>query len=91
MKITFYLDDILICGDTARRVQSHLSKAISLLCNLGFSINYPKSSLIPSQKLFHLGYLWNTCDMTICLPLEKIDNIRKSPSSVPCIFVQSEF
>ena len=57
IKITFYLDDILICADTAPKVLSHLSDAISLLCDLGFSINYSKSSLIPSQTLVHLGYL----------------------------------
>ena len=89
IKITFYLDDILLCNSSKEKLISDLNITLSLLTNLGFVINNDKSQLIPSQSLLHLGYLWNTTDMSISLPPEKLGNIKmlsrkclKSPSSL---------
>ena len=76
IKITHYLDDILICADSYEKCSSHLNKTLSLLVSLGFIINKNKSVLIPSQEITHLGYLWNSNSMSIKLPSEKLIAIR---------------
>ena len=76
IKITAYLDDIFICGKSFELVREHLKTTIDLLESLGFLINYKKSNLIPSHKLLHLGYLWDSLKITIILPEEKLAKIR---------------
>ena len=76
IKISAYLDDILICGNSFKRVSSDLKFVISQLTSLGFIINFPKSSLVPSHVMLHLGYVWDTSNMTISLPEEKVTKIK---------------
>ena len=87
IKITHYLDDILICADSSEKCLSHLNKSLSLLTSLGFVINYKKSILVPSQRILHLGYLWDSVTMTKSLPADKLAKIKKMVkkcSSNPC-------
>ena len=76
IKITSYLDDIFICGNSASKVSKDLQITIELLINLGFSINWKKSNLIPSQILMHLGFIWNSIDLSISLPEQKWMKIK---------------
>ena len=85
IKITFYLDDILIIGPSYDSVCNSLSLTLDILCNLGFKINYEKSSLVPNQVINHLGYLWNSKEMCISLPTEKIGKIKHF-----CLQISSE-
>ena len=70
------MDDILICANSLHKVEKDLNLTISTLSNLGFSINYSKSCLIPSRIITHLGYIWNSDNMTVSLPLEKLEKIK---------------
>ena len=86
VKITAYLDDILICANSKSLLEEHLKLTLDLFSSLGFTVNFSKSSLIPSKTLIHLGYLWNTEDMTNSLPevkLVKTRNFAKSLLSNP--------
>ena len=76
LKISFYLDDIFIAADSIQLLSSHTSLTLKLLTFLGFFPNYSKSSLIPSQTLIHLGYVWNSSSLSIHLPSEKLDKTR---------------
>ena len=76
MRITSYLDDILIFSDSYESCLEKLNRALSLLISLGFYINYNKSNLIPSQKILHLGYIWNSVEMLVSLPEEKLYKIK---------------
>ena len=76
IKITFYLDDILIIGPSYDSVCNSLALTLDILCNLGLKINYEKSSLVPNQVINHLGFLWNSKQMSISLPVEKISKIK---------------
>lgn len=88
IKISAYLDDIFICNNSKELLSEQLKTTISLLNSLGFTINYGKSHLIPSQSLLHLGYIWNSENMTLSLPSEKLSKtkvfaktlLNKSPS-----------
>ena len=71
IRTIFYLDDILVIGSSQEECQKHLDFVLRLLQNLGFIINWKKSTLIPSQHFRFLGLLWNTVTGTIGLPEEK--------------------
>ena len=80
IKITSYLDDIFICGPSYDKVKSDLKFTLDLLINLGFSINWNKSHLTPSQNICHLGYIWNSRNCTINLPGCKLSKIKSLAS-----------
>ena len=76
IKITHYLDDILICADSYEKCLSHLKKSLDLLTSLGYIINYKKSVLIPTKTILHLGYIWDSVFMSRSLPAEKLSKIK---------------
>ena len=76
LKITAYLDDILICSKSLETIKKEISQTIKLLESLGFVINYKKSNIVPSRKLLHLGFIWDSIEMNIALPEDKITKIK---------------
>lgn len=66
-----YLDDILLIANTLHEAKSHTQYLLQLLKSLGFSINYQKCTLEPSQQCVFLGFSFNSLDLTISLPREK--------------------
>ena len=76
IRLIIFLDDILILGGSPQEATANLHTTIYLLQQLGFIINQKKSILNPSQEIEFLGLTVNSRDMTLCLPKEKIDNIR---------------
>ena len=76
LKISAYLDDIFICNSSYERVKQDLAVALDILRNLGFSINVQKSVLTPTQKLLHLGYIWDSTNCCIFLPENKLFKIK---------------
>lgn len=66
-----YLDDFLLLGSTRQECLKNVITTISLLESLGFIINYDKSSLIPNSSCKYLGFLFDSKEMTIKLPLTK--------------------
>lgn len=76
IKITSYMDDILICSDSYEKLVSQTSLALKTLESVGFKINYNKSQLIPRKEMAHLGYIWNTFKFTISLPADKVEKTR---------------
>ena len=63
-----YLDDFLLLGDTFSDCQRNVNETITFLEDLGFILNFKKSSLNPSQELRYLGFIINSLDMSIILP-----------------------
>ena len=49
IKVSAYLDDIFICAQSENILKSHVIIVINLLNDLGFHINFEKSSIEPSQ------------------------------------------
>ena len=76
IKITSYLDDLFICGPSFDSVKSNLSVTTDLLISLGFSISWEKSSIIPSQRLEHLGFIWDSVSLSLGLPISKLEKIK---------------
>ncbi|XDV49519.1 hypothetical protein PO909_018753 [Leuciscus waleckii] len=55
MRILNYLDDWLILAQSETELVTHKVLLLSHLENLGLRINWTKSSLLPSQKMYFLG------------------------------------
>ena len=55
-----YIDDIILIADSKEALELALEETIAMITNLGFTINYDKSSLVPSQQACFLGFLINS-------------------------------
>ena len=60
-----YIDDSLLISDTAERCSKNVNETINLLCELGFTINYEKSVLIPAHSIKFIGFIIDSNTMTI--------------------------
>lgn len=67
-----YLDDILVLGDSYEECLRNLSETSCWLRFLGFLINDQKSQLTPNKTANYLGFIYNSEDMSVSLPMEKI-------------------
>lgn len=73
--ITVFLDDFLITSPTFSSCLKTMNNLMSLLRKLGFAINYNKV-IGPKQKLTFLGIIIDTCNMTMELPPDKIEDLK---------------
>ena len=74
--IIIYLDDILLAAPTFEECNRNTLFVIQLLESLGFRINREKSELIPSHHIPFLGFVMDSIQMSISLPMEKIISIQ---------------
>lgn len=72
-----YLDDILILGSSYTEVKHNVAIVLKTLQELGFIINWKKSQLIPSQICEYLGFIYNSCNMTMYISDDKKETIIK--------------
>ena len=70
-----YIDDFIIFASSIEEAELHRNLFLVLLSILGFQIREEKSSLIPSQKVKYLGFLWDSHRMEVSLPEDKIKKI----------------
>ena len=73
--ILAYLDDFIIQAKDYETCMLHLELTILVFQCLGFEVNYAKSCLTPTKCIEHLGFIWNSTDMTIALPSLKVEKI----------------
>lgn len=76
--LMFYLDHILIIGETIEKCRNSLERTKHVLSSLGFLINFEKSNVTPSQELKYLGFIFNTAKLTVNVPQETINNIARN-------------
>nr|CAH7712578.1 unnamed protein product [Callosobruchus chinensis] len=76
--IVFYLNDILTIGRDKKECKKHTDIVLSESRKLGFIINIQKGMLDPQQNIRFLGFLYNTITMTISLPCDKCEAVRKT-------------
>lgn len=75
--LVIYLDDILIFGNTFQECHDNIFKTSKILETLGFVINFEKSQLIPSQQCKYLGFIFNSVEMSLSLPLVKSQHLQQ--------------
>lgn len=76
MMSVIYLDDIFCIGRSYKECNQNVLNTKNLLLQLGFLINYEKSSFLPSTECKFLGFLFNSKEMALKLPKNKIEKIR---------------
>ena len=70
-----YIDDFLVYGDTFEQCQEAQTVLIHLLGQLGFRVSWKKCSS-PAQKVKYLGILFDSVNMELSLPAEKLDRLH---------------
>ena len=76
IRIIVYLDDFLILGSSIEESIANTWQTLTLLQRLGFTINWEKSILEPTQSLTFLGLVIDSQTMSLTLPEKKILNIQ---------------
>lgn len=71
-----YLDDFLCLSGSYSECLLNVKTTCNFLQSLGFIINTKKSVMMPSQVCKFLGFVFNTTNMTITLPVEKKNKIK---------------
>jgi len=70
-----FLDDFLLKSDSFVSCLSNIAKTKHTLESLGWLINFEKSVLIPCKRIQYLGFIFDSQNMSIELPLEKRLNV----------------
>ena len=70
-----HLDDSFLLGDTYVQYQSNVNNTYGLFGDLGFNVSKEKSITQPTQVIDHLGFVFNSIDMTMRLTKETIQTI----------------
>ena len=74
--ISIYIDDMLIQSESPQQAIFHAQLVMLTLMALGWSFNFKKCNLIPSQTVVHLGFEIDTVAMTISCPKDKIVRLQ---------------
>ena len=82
--LMFYIDDTLIYADTPSQVNTAVQYTLEVLQSAGFTINFNKSALTPTQTIEYLGFIIHSPTLTLTIPpkkltdiLEKVENLLK--------------
>jgi len=82
MICSYYIDDSIYVGSKADILRSGSDRAKGLLTSLGFVVNEKKSSLEPSTRITHLGFIIDSVQMKLFLPEEKVSRLRAACASL---------
>ena len=77
-----YIDDSLLISDTTEHCSKNVNETINLLSELGFTINYEKSVLIPPYSIKFLGFIIDSNTMTIRPTSEKLSKLKDMSQSL---------
>jgi hypothetical protein len=78
MILVAYLDDILLIAPSKDTCSFHTSILREHLQQFGYLINWAKSMGEPTQTQDFLGFLLNSLQMTVSLPLPKLKLLRRA-------------
>ena len=67
IRIIVYLDDFLILGSSIKESKANTQLTLDLLQWLGFTINWEKSMLVPTQSLTFVGLSIDSQTMSLSL------------------------
>ncbi len=71
-----YIDDLFLSEDSPQQCHLAATKMVDLLQNLGFTIS-PKSVLVPAQVIEHVGFVIDSVNMKVSLPVDKVTDITE--------------
>jgi hypothetical protein len=76
IRTIFYLDDILVLGMSFLDCLANLRRALSILMEAGFLINWEKSCIVPTTSFTFLGMIWDSVEGTLALPENKLHQLQ---------------
>ena len=76
LRISAWFDDIILMANSISLLLEHLKFTMTTIKSLGFIPNLEKSMLAPSQEIYHLGFIWNSVNMTLAVPVDKVSNLK---------------
>lgn len=82
LRILPYLDDWLVCAPTQERARNDTSLLLQHVSQLGLTVNFAKSSLIPSQQVTFIGIVINSLTMSATPSPERVDDVVRLVSHV---------
>jgi hypothetical protein len=82
IRTIFYLDDILVLGSSYHNYVANLQRALSILMEAGFLINWKKLCVIPATSFTFLGMIWNSVEGTLALPETKLLQLQSQAASL---------
>ncbi|KHJ91552.1 reverse transcriptase, partial [Oesophagostomum dentatum] len=75
VRLLVYLDDWIFFGSDAEGLRKDVSNALSFFAQLGLTVNYEKSQLVPSQTIEFLGLELDSTKFVFKIPDRKISSI----------------
>ena len=82
IRASMYIDDCISAVKTFSQALTVKDTVVNLLQEVGFVINFEKSSLIPSQQKVYLGFLIDTILMKVFVTQEKLEILLKALQSL---------
>ena len=82
IRASMYIDDCISAVKTYSQALCVRDTIVNLLQEVGFVINFEKSSLIPSQQKVYLGFLIDTVLMKVFVTQEKLEALLHSLQSL---------
>ena len=75
---TAFIDDSYLQGRDKVECQRNIGATVKLFQSLGFILHDKKSVVKPTQKLRYLGFVLDSRELTVRVPEERADKIRKA-------------
>ena len=76
LRVSAWFDDIILIASSVSLLLEQLHFCKLTLRSLGFIPHPDKSMLVPSQKIYHLGFDWDSVAFTLSVPLVKLEALR---------------
>ena len=76
IRIAAWIDDFFIAAPSRSACQDHAFRTIRTFEELGFRPNTGKSRLVPSQRISHLGLVWDSIEYSVSVPADKIEGVK---------------
>jgi len=77
-----YLDDSFLLAYSYAECVNNVHDTLNMLKKLGFIIHEEKSQLRPCQKIEHLGFVFDSLEMTVTVNTDKIAKLRDIAKSL---------
>ena len=75
IRCSYYIDDSLNMNKDKAVCRNNTLTMVETLEALGFTVNYKKSSLVPSQRIIFFGFIIDSVEFKIFLTEEKVNKI----------------
>ena len=76
IRISAWIDDFILMSSSKSLCQDHAFRTIRTFEELGFLPNVEKSQLQPTQRICHLGLVWDSVQYSVSVPLDKIAGVK---------------